>query len=160
MTSRLKQILLKMVQLPSADQRWILRQLPAGQLEKFKRYKGATILESAQRFRNMDIKHLAMPTEVPNSLPAWSTQLALKNPLYTAIILEQGSYPWQSLFLEQFDSRTLIADMLETRVPDIKEPVKQALYDEWENNISPASQEVPGVENLLSFENYLEKVHG
>ena len=152
MISRLKQILLKMVRISSSDQRWILRQLTDDQLAKFKRYNGSDILESAKRFRNMDIKHLVMPTALQNPLPACCTQLAMKAPLYAAIILEQGSYPWQSDFLKQFDSDNLVSDMLENRVPDIKEAVKQALYSEWEST--------KDMDDLQPFENYLEDVHG
>ena len=152
MTSRLKQILLKMVRISSSDQRWILRQLTDDQLAKFMRYNGSDMLESAKRFRNMDINNLAMPTITQDSLPACCTQLAIKAPLYTAIILEQGSYPWQSDFLKQFDSENLISDMMKTRVPDIKEAIKQALYSEWENT--------KNIDNFQPFENYLEDVHG
>lgn len=152
MTSRLKQILLKMVRISSSDQRWILRQLTDEQLAKFKRYNGSDILESAKRFRSMDIKNLGLPTAVRTALPACCTQLATKAPLYTAIILEQGSYPWQSDFLKEFESQNQISDMLQTRVPDIKEAVKQALYSEWENTSH--------MYNLQPFEDYLENVHG
>lgn len=154
MTSRLKQILLKMVRLSSADQRWILRQLADEQLATFKRLNGLEILENAKRFRKMDIKNLAIPKDESKPLPDYCTQLATKTPLYTAIILEQGCYPWQASFLKKFDSEKQIADMLETRVPDIKEAVKQTLHDEWERTVSL------DIETPSSFEHYLENTHG
>lgn len=159
MTSRLKKILFKMVHLPTADQRWILRQLPAEQLAIFKRYQGLDLLEKAQQFRKLHFENTALPESEP--LPGYCTQLAMKTPLYTAIILEQGSYTWQSLFLKQFDSDHRIAALLETKVPDIKTAVKIELYNEWQSRIDYA---ITGpnskTENHSSFEDHMENAHG
>lgn len=159
MTSQLKRILLKMIHLPSADQRWILRQLTAEQRDIFQRYHGFDLLEKAQRFRKLHLENTTTPESEP--LPGYCTLLAMKAPLYIAIILEQGSYPWQSLFLKQFDSEHRIAALLDTKVPDIKAAVKIELFNEWQSRIDfvitgPNSK----TENPYSFEDHMESAHG
>lgn len=146
MSSELKQILLNMARLPLSDQRWILRQLSSQQLQTFKRYQGLNLLAAAKRFRKLNTKHLTLSLDVPNPLPACCQQLASKAPLYAAIVLEQGAYSWQTLFLQQFDPDNAIKLLLENQVLDIKTPVKQALFREWENT--------------LSFEEHLGNIHG
>lgn len=182
MTNQLKQIMLKMVRLSATDQRWILRQLPDEQLARLKNHQGLDLLDSAQRFRKLNVTNLALPATIPKPLPLYCAQLAMKAPLYIAIILEQGDYPWQSLFLQQFDSEKRIAAMLENRVPDIKLSVRQALYEHWGSNIEDPAlipdswipwtscetllkdgiiQQVENTtENDGSFEAHLENAHG
>lgn len=144
--SKLKQILLNIARLPSSDQRWVLRQLSGEQRVTLEQKHGLKLLQSAQRFRKLKTKNLFLPLASPQPLPAYCQQLATKAPLYIAVVIEQGSYPWQALFLQQFDKDGIIKSSLETHVPDIKRLVKEALFSEWENSIS--------------FDAYLENGHG
>lgn len=136
-----------MAQLPPADQRWILKQLSTKALEKLKAKQGLTLLKEAQRFRGLKTNKFVMPVDnfLP-SLPDYCQQLATKSPLYIAIILEQGNYPWQAAFLKQFDNHHLISRALENHAPDIKLTIKQALCNEWDS--------------LNTFEHYLSDKHG
>jgi hypothetical protein len=146
MSSQLKQILLKMVRLPLADQRWILRQLSNKQLQTFERWQGLQLLTAAKRYRKLNTKQLVLSDEPPQPLPDCCQQLANKAPLYVAIVLKLGDYPWETLFLQQFDTNNTIKKLLENQVPDIKLPVKQALFSDWEST--------------LSFEEQLGNIHG
>ena len=133
MIKQLKQILINVARLPSSDQRWIVRQLSSNQLTTLKQWRGLELLQNAQRFRSLK------PIQVdatPNPLPAYCKLLATKAPLYAAIVLEQGSYPWRSLFLKRFDTDGAIQSLLANQVADIKPLVKQALLSEWENSLS------------------------
>jgi len=144
--SKLKQILLNIACLPSSDQRWILRRLSDKQRATLEQKHGLKLLHSAQRFRKLKTKNPGLPLASPEPIPSYCQKLATKAPLYIAVVIEQGSYPWQALFLQQFDKDGVIKSSLETHVPDIKTLVKEALFSEWENSIS--------------FDAYLESGHG
>lgn len=140
-----------MVRLPKTDQRWILRQLSKEQYLAFEEKQGLRLLEEAQRFKHIHIRdlpstpcmnHIKPETE----LPLFCEELATQTPLFIAIIIEQGNYPWADLFLNQYDSKNLIKKMLEDKVPELKPVVKSHLFQEWMQN--------------PSFDSYLETEHG
>ena len=144
--NRLKQILLKIACLPLSDQRWVLHRLSAEQRVTLEQKHGLKLLQNAQRFRILKMKNLSLSLASPPPLPEYCQQLATKEPLYIAVVIEQGSYSWQSLFLQQFDKDGTIKSLLESHVPDLKPLVKQALFNEWQQSIS--------------FDAYLENKHG
>lgn len=146
MTKRLKEILLNMARLPSSDQQWILSRLSDDQRIKLEQRQGLKLLSDAKRFRNVSQDKMDSSANPPSSLPAYCQELANKAPLYAAIVIEQGNYPWQNSFLQEFDAEGLIKNILENEVQDIKPLVKQALLREWHAN--------------LSFEALLENDHG
>lgn len=148
MVNQLKHLLLRLAQLPHVDQRWVLQQLPAAQLTTLNKYDGLRLLKSAQRFKKVRINNLpSQQTALPNTpLPGYCEELASKSPLYVAIVLTQGDYTWQTLFLERFDTSGLIRDAIERQVPDLKIIIKETLWQEWENS--------------LSFAYLMESVHG
>lgn len=143
MIKQFKQMLVTIARIPSSDQRWIIRQLTTEQLATFNRWQGSKLLKDAQRFRKLKLKRFDVP---PNPLPIYCKQLAAKAPLYTAIILEQGSYAWHSIFLNRFDKNGVVKALLDKQVSGIKPSVKQALWNEWENS--------------LSFEMHLDTING
>lgn len=143
MIKQLKQILVNIARIPTSDQRWIIRRLTTEQLATFNRWQGKKLLHDAQRFRAL--KRIRFEVS-QNPLPVYCKQLAAKAPLYTAIILEQGSYPWHSIFLKRFDKDGAIKALLDNQVSDIKPLVKQTLWNEWENS--------------LSFEMHLDTING
>ena len=134
------------------DQRWILRQLSEEQLAAFNKNLGPELLQEAQRFRTIKASDHASLLDAPKSmeeqevLPSFCHQLATKAPLYAAIVIEQGNYPWETLFLQQLDSNGLVRHSLETQVPDLKPAVKALIAQEWEQS--------------LSFESYMEHENG
>ncbi len=143
MIKQLKQILVTIARIPPSDQHWIVRQLTIDQLARFNQWQGFSLLQDAQRFRKLKLQCFDAS---PNPLPAYCKQLTTKAPLYTAIILEQGSYSWHSVFLKRFDKNGEIKALLDNQVSDIKPSVKQALWNEWENS--------------LSFEMHLDTING
>ena len=133
----LKQILFNIARLPSIDQNWIMRRLSGTELNTFKQYHGLELLQEAQHFRTLKAGDACLPLkESPKPLPELCQQLAMKAPLYAAIVIEQGSYAWSDLFLEQFDTNGTIRAALSNRVLDIKSGVKQAIFSEWERSVS------------------------
>ena len=142
MIKQLKHILVSMARLPSVDQRWILKHLSRTEVNTLHRWNGLKLLQDAQRFRSLSI-----PLEAPpKTLPAICQKLALKAPLYAAIVINQGSYSWAELFLQKFDLDGIIQTMLDNQLLDIKPIVKQAVFNEWQQS--------------LSFETILDANHG
>lgn len=144
MIKELKQILVNIASLRSNDQRWILRQLSNAEVRTLTKFRGLKLLQDAQRFRNMKADDFHLPA--PKPIPGIWQQLATKDPLYAAIVIEQGLYPWTEAFLKQFDTKGVIQAALENQVLDIKPIVKQAVFSEWER--------------LVSFESLLETSNG
>ena len=133
---KFKQILLNIARLPSLDQHWILRRLSNEQRVILERWQGLTLLQQAQGFRTLKTSRFIKPSDDSPPMPALCQQLATKSPLYAAIIIDQGLYPWSTLFLQQFDKDGVIKTCLDNHVRDIKPLVKQTLFSEWENAIS------------------------
>lgn len=146
MLRQLKQVLLKIARLPAVDQRWILHQLSAEQRIALQNHQGLEILKAARRFRKLPQQPPEPLLATSEALPTYCQQLAGESPLYAAIVIEQGLFPWRSRFLSEFDIEGTIQSALNCQVPDIKSPVKQALFHEWEAR--------------LSFDGYLENQHG
>lgn len=142
----LKKILVQIARLPARDQRWILKQLPHTAHATLSRLDGLALLKEAQRFRTLTPQDICMPKEPDIRLPAYAQTLAGRAPLYTAIVLEQGHYPWGVLFLNQFDTTGAIQRSLESHVMDIKPSVKQSVLKAWDDS--------------LTFEQHLETSHG
>ena len=143
----LKQILFNIARLPSSDQRWILHRLSSAERDTLKQFQGLKLLLEAQRFRTLktrDLSLLVKPTQ--DVLPQFCQQLAIKAPLYIAIILEQGAYPWTMQFLNQFDTEGVIQHLLEHQVLDVKPVVKHLVWCEWDKSIG--------------FERLLDDSHG
>ena len=144
MIKQLKHLLINIARLSLQDQQWILQRLTPAQRITFKKWDGLKLLNDAQRFRTL--RPYAVCSDVAKPLPAYCQQLAAKPPLYAAIIMEQGSYPWKNLFLEQFDSTGAIQKLLHHEVTAIKPQVRAAVFNEWKQS--------------LSFESHLDTLHG
>jgi len=144
MLRQLKHILLQIARLPMRDQRWIVARLTDEQRSALQRHQGLELLKNARRFKKLPAGNPTLP-EAP-VLPDFCSQLASEDPLYAAIVLAQGDFPWQAQFLQDCDHEGSIKNSLDCLVPDIKDLVKQALFDEWESR--------------LSFDSHLESQHG
>lgn len=137
----LKQILIKMARLSRRDQRWILNALSPTQKKLFQQVQGKSLLLKAWRFRHLQ-EQVFMNTDLS---PAQRT-LANYSPLYIAIVLEQGQYPWQDSFLQCIDCDGMIKALLTREVKKLKPTPKQKVFSQWQSH--------------FSFENQLESHHG
>lgn len=146
MFNDLKRLLLQIARLPKSDQRWILNQLSAEQHAQLQSHQGMTWLNEAQRFKTLPVPKTTAPVAQEHTLPAFAQTLLLEAPLYAAIVLDQGAFPWQSQLLQNNDQDGAIRQALDALVPDIKEPVKKAVFEEWRQQ--------------LPFEHLLEHPHG
>lgn len=141
MNNELKRIVLNLAKLKSADQRWVLNQLTPTQREHFVSMKGHALLKEANKFR-----HLPCPQPIVKefSLPEFCQQLSQQDPLYIAIILEQGQFAWEPLFLETCMQKQKINEQLTTQVLQLKPAAKLYLFQQWQKQLSFSEQlEVP-----------------
>jgi len=146
MISHFKHLLVQIARLPARDQRWILNRLSPAAQSGFSRRNGPALLKEAARFSALARLDLSLPNEPATALPAYANALAIRAPLYAAIVIEQGNYPWTPVFLNQFDTTGTIQSLMTNQVLDIKPAVKQAVLNDWES--------------ALSFEQQLEASHG
>lgn len=131
----LKQIMFKIARVKASDQDWILQQLTPHQRNTLNEHHGLKLLQDAQRFRTLNASDAAPPLQNnPEPLPGFCQALAMKAPLYVAIIIEQGAYSWQTLFLKQFDETGIINDLLNNQVLDLKITVKETVFNEWKRS--------------------------
>ena len=154
MIKQLKKIMFNIARLPTADQRWLLQRLSSTEMATLNKWRGLKLLDDAQRFRSLkpdDVRHPEQSEGSPDAREmsrkarhdvGLCQLLAMKAPLYAAIIIEQGSYPWALTFLNQFDENGAIQTLLNNQVLDLKPIVKQAVFNEWER--------------LVSFESWLD----
>ncbi len=145
MISAFKQILLQISRLPARDQRWIVKQLSPAAQSRFSQKNGPALLKEAARFSAVAPQDSALPDEPCIALPAYANALAIRAPLYVAIVMEQGRYPWAGVFFNAFDTSGAIRSLMDNQVLDIKPQVKQAVLNAWEAS--------------LSFEQHLETSH-
>lgn len=128
-----KRLLLQMARLPKRDRQWIIRQLPDSAHETWLKHRGAALLNAAQRFQTLTIDDACIPTEIA-ALPPQACALATQPPLYIALILTQGQFPWTRLFLTTWDAQGAIKMAMENEAPCIKPAVQQALFNAWESS--------------------------
>lgn len=129
MNNELKHILLKLARLPWRDQRWILRKLSKVQKKTFLHHEGKQLLIQARRFRTMKFSIHTTP------LPDYSQDLAHHHPLYIAIILEHGNFPWKQQFLTNFDKEKQIDNHFET-LEKISLASQKIVFNLWKSKRS------------------------
>lgn len=120
MANSFKKLLLKIASLSLKDQKWLIHQLNAQQQALFEQHQGATLLAQARRF-----KSLTEPKEAV--LPELGHQLAQYPAVYIAIILEQGAFPWQQLFIEHYP------ELLPQKEHEVKSATKALLFQQWKS---------------------------
>lgn len=139
MTNQFKRMLLKMARLSKRDQSWILRQLSDHEKSLLDSHEGISLLQTAQRFRIINAIPPEASQDETDNLPDFCQQLASKPALYTAIVIYEGEYDWQSDFLQTFDIAGDIRRALDNQVTDIKPAVRACLHIDWERRHSFAS---------------------
>lgn len=126
--NKLKPLLLRIASLPLSDQRWIIRQLTPKQKRLFVQHKATSLLNTARRFAKLPIPKLkiAEPT-----LPHFCKELNHQPPLYVAIILEQGAFPWEELFLAHYTQHHNLSAWPIDGIEQLKPATKAALFNQW-----------------------------
>lgn len=131
--NKFKKILLQIATLSLADQKWILNQLPEQQQEQFSQLQGTTLLNQAQRFRHIDCTEINQET-TEYQLPALCHNLAQQDPLFIAIILEQGQFPWENQWLETHIQGEKIKG-LNHLVQSIKPATRLCAFRQWQTQL-------------------------
>lgn len=145
MNNEFKKIILNIAKLPRSDQKWVLNQLAPKQREQFKQLQGDSLLQDAYKFRHLPCPEVPQITK-ETQLPDACQQLSQKDPLYIAIILEQGQFTWEQLFLQNCMQKNQITGHLHTSVKELKPATKSYVFQQWQAN--------------LSFQEQLETTHG
>ncbi len=135
MNNEFKKLLLKIANLPLADQKWVLSQLTPKQQELFIRWQGLTLLNKARRFRKLPYPLLPQVVDNPQ-LPELCQQLNQQAPLYIAIILEQGQFKWTQQFIESHEQSDEIKQLLHEVVCFIKPATKACTFKQWQHQLS------------------------
>lgn len=132
MNKQFKQLLLNLAKMNTRDQRWIMEQLPPELQHRFVQLQGPDFLKQAAKFKSV----ATMPTQDKHSLatelPDFCEPLARNAPLFIAIILEQGSFSWQALFLKHYDCIQVPPQQLKA----IKSATKAYLFNQWQQQFS------------------------
>ncbi|EHL30350.1 hypothetical protein [Legionella drancourtii] len=145
MNNELKQILLNLAKLPHTDQQWVLKQLTAKQNAQFNKLQGHSLLRDARKFRKLSAPQIPMlQQEIP--LPEACQQLHQEDPLYIAIILQQGQFSWEQQFLATCPQKHPINELVQTEVKALKPATKSLVFQQWQAQ--------------LSFQDHLETIHG
>lgn len=142
MNKQLKKLLMSMAKLRAKDQQWIINQLSCEQQQRFAQLQGPKLLQQAAKFKRLK----TIPTDNTNQmniiLPEFCAELAEQEPLFVAIILEQGCFSWQALFISQYQHTPPSPQQLQR----IKDATKAHLFQQWQQQ--------------LSFQGQLECEHG
>ncbi|RAP36955.1 hypothetical protein B1207_05865 [Legionella quinlivanii] len=101
------------------DQRWILSKLPEAKKKQ---------LDNMSENQKAAVSN----TMIEDDLPGFCRSLATKDPLYIAIILEEGQFIWKEQFLNEFNLLDRI-NSIETSLANISNTSKSLVYAEWEN---------------------------
>lgn len=79
-------------------------------------------------------------------LPEACQKLLQEDPLYIAIILEQGQFSWEQPFLQTCAQKNRIKEQLNTQIKELKPATKLYVFQQWQTQ--------------LSFNDQLEATHG
>lgn len=131
----LKKLLVNIAALSLSDQRWLLQQLSAEEQALFHKHQGNQLLAQARRFSSCKEQ---MPTAEPEQLPTEGHQLAQTPELYLSIILEQGQFSWQSLFLEHYPQAP---KLLHQDSDEVKLATKSLLFQHWQQKLNESSRQ-------------------
>jgi hypothetical protein len=136
MNNEFKKILLSIAKLPRSDQQWLLKQLTTKQREQFTTLNGHSLLNNALKFRKLPVPERLHEMH----LPKVCNQLGLEDPLYIAIILEQGQFSWESLFLQTCVHQQQINEQLQFQVKKLKPATKNYLFQHWQEQLAFSDQ--------------------
>ncbi len=135
MNKEFKKLLLKIAQLPLKDQNWILTQLSPSQQKQFVQQQGVSLLDKARQFRTLPYSQLPLISQIPQ-LPELCKDLMQLEPLYIAIILEQGNFSWTKQFLENSGQGKHIKNITDEKICLIKPATKARVFQQWQSQLS------------------------
>ncbi|MFC3909485.1 hypothetical protein ACFORL_10435 [Legionella dresdenensis] len=133
MAKSFKQLILNIARLNKGDQKWLINRLSPEQKAQFEALDGRQLLQQAKKFRQVEMP-ANLPVTAVEPLPPYCNSLADNPPLFCAIILEQGNFPWIEHFLQAHDPEQAILDCLQTRIVAIKPDTKKALFAHWQKS--------------------------
>jgi hypothetical protein len=135
MNKEFRKLLLKIAALPKTDQKWMLNKLTTSQQQQFERLHGNVLLREAKRFQKLSPVNTA-PEKPVIQIPSFCQELMHQEPLYIAIILEQGQFAWQEPFLKSLDQEEYIKQLLDEQVSFIKPLTKSNVLKQWQTHLS------------------------
>lgn len=142
MNEQLKRLLVSLAKLRTKDQQWIIDQLSPEQQQQFVQRQGPELLQQAAKFKRLNTFQTPATHKAKIDLPGFCAKLAQHEPLFIAIILEQGCFSWQASFVSQYYCSQLPTEQLQ----HIKQATKSHLFEHWQQQ--------------LSFQEQLEYKHG
>lgn len=117
------------------DQKWILKQLKPEQQSTFQQHQGYFLLNQAQRFGRIFSSRKSMNVTF-EAEPALYATLNSYEPLFIAIILEQGRFSWQDHFLQTSEHSQQITQLMNAEVLALKPSTKSCLFRQWQANLN------------------------
>lgn len=139
MNKTFKEILWNIAKLTPKHQAWLLAQLSPQYKQQFKQWQGYSLLEQAQKFRKLPCPELPQ-VAVASVLPVAAKKLNQHGALYVAIILEQGQFSWESLFLATNRRAQEIEQLTNSILPQIKATTKNEVFKLWQTQLGFADQ--------------------
>lgn len=153
MNRQFKKILLNLVKLSRFDQRWVLNKLSPEQRERFNALQGDSLLLEARKFRDLscnEVSRLGLgPTKVltpsQDSMlgqgPTYNREiLRQEDPLFIAIIINQGQFEWEQEFLNTCEHKDQIKEHLDIDIHKIKLATKSYLFQQWQSQLDFQAQ--------------------
>ena len=137
MNSDFKKIIVRVASLKSRDQKWLLKHLGLREKALFHQLQGPLLLKEAKRFKGLRCWELNCP-EAP-TLPLLCQRLKVQDPLFIAIILEQGQFPWEVHWLNTLENKELIVAH-RALVSSIKPLTRAIVFKNWQSTLSFAGQ--------------------
>ncbi|MFI4962449.1 MAG: hypothetical protein ACHP6H_01180 [Legionellales bacterium] len=134
MNPNFKKLLVQIASLPKLDQNWIIKQLSLEQQEQFTQLQGQELLLKARRFRSLAYAPMP-PIAQSQPLPALCKALGEQDPLYIAIILEQGLFDWAQDFLASLEQGPLVQKLLNQNLAHLKPASKLVVLQHWQNQV-------------------------
>lgn len=137
MNSDFRKFIVRIASLKSCDQKWLLKHLGVKEQAVFNRLQGPLLLKEAKRFKGLtcqEVKSAKAPT-----LPLLCQNLKQQDPLFIAIILEQGQFSWESHWLNTLEDKERI-EIHRRTIQSIKPLTRATLFKNWQSALSFAQQ--------------------
>lgn len=143
MNKTLKILMLKISKLSLKNQQWIKSQLNPHQLQLYKRLNIDQLLLEARKFKQLPTAAFEQEPKLeknPFVLAPYARELAEQEPLYIAIILNQGHFNWEHEFINVYKHPQHITELLSKLDVHIKESTQKIVFQQWQSQLSFAEQ--------------------
>jgi hypothetical protein len=139
MNKTFKELLLQIASLPARDQKWLTQQLSSDHRQHFIKEQGALLFAHIAKIQEPQ-------PEIYKKEPEFLQELDQQDPLYIALILEQGAFAWQEAFLSSSSQDEQIKQIQADGLKHLKPKSKELLFIHWQQQ--------------LDFQSHLELEHG